>query len=120
MGLDTYASNTSEEIALSPEQEQAFKEAEIELCGGIYSGAPGSFRGKMYEILIPEVTGESLYQDWIPPATVKKIYEDLKEFDYEEAQDLVLGRYKSGDEFMNLLRFFRICVEHDLGLINWW
>jgi hypothetical protein len=120
MGLDTYASNTSEEIRLTPAEEQAFEEADISLCGGIFSGTAGSFRGKMYGILIIEITGQSLYQDWIPPETVKEMYDALMDCDPEEAKELVLGKYKTERDIIELRKFLKICVDHKLGLINWW
>lgn len=121
MGLDTYASNTSEEIALTPEQARAFEETDIRLCGGIYSGSgsDGSFRGKVYGILVQEITGENLYQPWIPPETVQRMYRALAACDPEEAIDASHTRNVPAD-VVNLREFFRVCAEHGLGLIGWW
>ncbi len=52
MGLDTFASRSSEDILLTDEDIQAFKDADISLCGGLLSGGGGSFRGKVYASLI--------------------------------------------------------------------
>jgi hypothetical protein len=55
MGLDTYASRSPEDLVLTEEDLQAFADAQIELCGGIFSGEGGSFRGKVYAELILEM-----------------------------------------------------------------
>jgi hypothetical protein len=49
MGLDTFASRSSDDIELTEADLKAFEEAEISLCGGIFSGdgSDGSFRGKV-------------------------------------------------------------------------
>lgn len=64
MGLDTYA-QPSKDGELSDEDMQAFQQAGISLCGGILSGngSDGSFRGKVYDRLISDITGQSLYQE---------------------------------------------------------
>lgn len=147
MGIDTYASTRPDEIVLTPEQEHAFKAAQIELCGGLFSGGCGSFRGKIYIILILEITGESLFQEWIPPENVKRMDQALQNF-YRAHRHRIeaLQGYRSppdeGEEQVSpnedrsrslpedldlpelqdlgeLCRFFKVCADHDLGLINW-
>jgi len=45
VGLDSYASRTPGDVALSPEDEEEFATSGIELCGGLFSGGGGaSFR----------------------------------------------------------------------------
>jgi hypothetical protein len=120
MGLDTYAANGIGE-ELTPKQVQAFQEADIQLCGGMFSGGEGSFRGKVYDRLIQEVTGESLYQHWIPPETVKKMSRDLNECDPEQViSGLDVLSPPTPFEVRQLRTFFQICAEHDLGLQGWW
>ena len=119
MGLDTFAAHTAEDIELTEEDLQAFKEANIALCGGIFSGGgnDGSFRGKVYAELILEVTGQSLYAEWIPPETVKEMYDMLKACDPEEAADW--GYRNTAQEVLDLRKFFKVCVERGLGLVGW-
>lgn len=120
MGLDVYASNTPDEIALTPEQAQAFEDADISLCGGIFSGSGGSFRGKVYVDLVLEITGESLLQDWIPPETVREMYAALLACDAKDAvEDGDLER-NTPQDVVELRRFFEVCADHGLGLIGWW
>ena len=59
MGLDTFASRVPGTVTLDAADERAFDG--LELCGGIFSGDGGSFRGKIYDELILGVTGVSLY-----------------------------------------------------------
>lgn len=67
MGLDNFASQVPDDLVLSEEDEKAFEEAGIELCGGIISGGGSSFRGKVYDTLIEKVTNISLYSKWLCP-----------------------------------------------------
>jgi hypothetical protein len=118
MGLDTYASRSDSEINLTKEDIKAFDEANITLCGGLFSGNDGSFRGKVYARTIYEITGEDLYQVWITPVTVRKMYDALAKFDPE--MGLTSWRYmNTPEEIRSLCKFFKICSERGLGLIGW-
>jgi hypothetical protein len=123
MGLDVYAVRFPD-TGLSKEDELAFKEAGIDLCGGIYSGGYGSFRGKVYDTLILDLTGVSLYQSWIPPETVQKIAEALHRVDPQIFEKELAANYSwenfSADTIVNLCRFLDVCVERGLGLAGSW
>ncbi len=116
MGLDIFASRSPDDIELSDEDLQAFAEANIELCGGIFSGCgnDGSFRGKVYILMVLEITGVSLNQDWIPPETVQEMYEALLAFDAQENENLS----KNGSQTHDLRKFFQVCSERGLGLVG--
>jgi hypothetical protein len=123
MGLDNYASRTPGDPELSEEDERAFEEAGLKLCGGIFSGDESSFRGKVYERLILGVTDVSLRQEWIPPEVVREMAATLATCDPET----VAGEYDESSRVSitpgvvrDLRRFFVICAERDLGLIGWW
>ena len=120
MGLDTYASNRPDDVALTPEQTRAFEEADIDVCGGVLSGRGGSFRGKVYFNIIIDVTGVGLYEDWIPPETVREMYRALAVCDPEKVAAESDVYEVSPQEIIGLRRFFKVCAEHDLGLIGWW
>src|SRR3990170_4214923 len=77
MGLDNFASRSKEEVLLSGEDLQAFIDADLDLWGGLYSGGAGSFRGEMYDLLLLDATKVSPLQTWIPPETVRLMYEAL-------------------------------------------
>jgi hypothetical protein len=104
---------------LSHEDIEAFEEADIHLSGGVLSGEDGSFRGKVYDLLVQDITGESLYQEWIPPGRIKKMYEALMNCDPKEA---LKGQYVydlKESSIINLRKFFKVCAERDLGLVGW-
>lgn len=119
MGLDTFASRSPDDILLTEEDVKAFQGADISLCGGIFSGNDGSFRGKVYAEVILEMTEESLYQEWIPPETVTNMYHSMLLCDPEEINNT--SRYEITPlEIKGLIQFFKICSERQLGLLGWW
>jgi len=120
MGLDTFASRSPDDIELNPEDIQAFNEADIYLCGGIISGGGGSFRGKIYSLLILEITGESLHQEWITPETVQAMYTALADCDPQQVIDESDTWDRTTGEILELCKFFGVCADRGLGLINWW
>lgn len=121
MGLDTFASRSEDDIELTDEDLQAFREANIELCGGIFSGSgnDGSFRGKVYVMLITDITGESLYKGWIPPETVKEMYAALLSCDPQQHFQENYWHHCMPEDILELRKFFRVCSERNLGLLNW-
>lgn len=120
MGLDVYAQRGPEED-LTEEDERAFEAAEIVLCAGILSGAPWSFRGKVYASLVSEITGESLYQEWIPPERVKRMHEALVSCDPRDFGDVHhFGPDDVEAAVANLRKFMAVCVQRGLGLLGWW
>jgi len=69
--------------------------------------------------LVQDITGESLYQEWIPPGRVKKMYEDLMKCDPKE---VLKGQYVynlNESSIINLRKFFKVCAERNLGLVGW-
>ena len=127
MGLDVYAVHAPG-LGLTEQDARAFEDAGIELCSGIfsgiYSGIAGSFRGKVYDTLILDLTGVSLYQAWIPPATVKQMAEVFRRIDPQEFEKELAGNYSweeySADTIVNLRKFFDVCARCDLGLSGNW
>jgi hypothetical protein len=122
MGLDNFISRSPDDVVLTPADELAFAESGIELCGGVYSDGVTSFRGKVYAIFVSEVTGESLYQEWLPPETVAEMAGKLAECDPDGAReqlDLDEDFVPSPGEIRYLQRLFRLCAERGLGIIAW-
>ena len=113
MGLDVYAAR-SPDRRLTFWDRRAFKTADVRLAGGMHSGAPGSFRGKLYDDLVRHVTGVSLYQKWIPPETVRLMAESLVGCDPADAEE-----YAESD-LLQLRAFFDVCARRKLGLVGWW
>jgi hypothetical protein len=123
MGLDIYAVHAPG-LGLTEEDGRAFEDAGIELCSGIYSTIAGGFRGKVYDTLILDLTGVSLYQIWIPPKTVRQMAEVLHRVDPQVFEKELAPHYSweeySADTIVNLRKFFDLCVERDLGLSGDW
>ena len=121
MGLDTFASRSPEDIELTGEDIQAFEQADIQLCGGIFSGSgnDGSFRGKLYVMMVLDITGESLYRGWIPPETVREMSTALEDCDPQQAFKEYSWHGCSPADILELRKFFKVCNERGLGLINW-
>ena len=119
MGLDNYARRGPEE-ELTGEDIAAFEAEGANLCGGIGSGAAGSFRGKVYSVLISDITGESLFKHFIPPERVKAMYAALRDCDPDKI-DYCDYRFGEPEEQIDELRkFFKVCAERNLGLVGWW
>jgi len=119
MGLDTFASRSPEEIILSEEDIQAFNDAEIFLCGGLFSGEGGSFRGKVYASLVLSITDESLYAEWLSPETVRAMYEALAACDPQDAVDGLRYPDHPPEDVIELRKFFKVCSKRGLGLLGW-
>ena len=120
MGLDVYAQR-GPELDLAEVDERAFEAAEVQLCGGVLSGGGSSFRGKVYASLVEAITGESLYQEWIPPTVVRRMYEALLRcdpHDFDHEHDHRFGDVETAVK--NLRKFFGVCVARGLGLVGWW
>jgi hypothetical protein len=123
MGLDNFASRSPDDIVLTQADEEAFEASGLELVGGILSGDSSSFRGKVYAFLVLEVTGESLYDQWLPPETVRRMSAALSEHTPAELVAIhnrvtPVWRY-SERQMADLQRFFAICAERGIGLIGW-
>ena len=107
------------------EDMRAFREARIQLCGGLFSGSAGSFRGEVYYFLLGHVTGISLSQLWIPPKTVHAMWQALEHCNMKrisrEFSDIYCKNPREIRQALGQLRkFFRVCGRSGLGLINWW
>jgi hypothetical protein len=133
MGLDNYAVSTrppddwtdaDRDLLLAPEARAALYAAQAEIererDGCFFEGR--YFRGKYVQELIMDITGVSIYEDWIPPETIEKMADVLAECDPEEA----IRAYEASEgfggctpgELSDLIVFFRICADYELGLVS--
>lgn len=121
MGLDNFVSRSPGEVVLTAEDERAFTESGITLCRGMHSDGVTSFRGKVYSLFVTKVTGESLFDEWLPPETVAAMADKLAACDPDTAGDR-LDLYEdfvpSPGEIHDLRKLFRLCTERGLGLIG--
>ena len=72
------------------QQAQAFADVEIQLWGGNFYGAESTFGVNVTHDIFVDITGVSLYQDWISPDVVKKMtacFRALSEEDIEALAD---------------------------------
>lgn len=122
MGLDTYAGAhfpTEEDhqdfearYGLSDEDEAAF-----EPVGGSY------FRGKIFADLVKKVAGVWLYQEWIPPETVRFMADAFEDCPHTALDELLQSQPAFQDvtgDLAYLSRFFRVCADRNLGLVGSW
>jgi hypothetical protein len=122
MGLDNIISRSPDEDVLTPEDERVLTESGLALCGGMFSDGVTSFRGKVYDLFVSEVTGVSLYQEWIPPETLAEMANKLEESDPEtigERLDLDPDFVPTPGEIRDLQTLFRLCADRGLGIIAW-
>ena len=109
MGLDNFAARSPDE-ELTKEDLKVFEKADIHLRGGILSGPPDSFRGKVYSDMILDITRESLYQEWIPPERVKKMYKGLIKCEPKQVtQGGYDARFINESAIINLRKFQDSC-----------
>lgn len=90
----------------------------INLIGGMMSGnGDNSFRGKVYNDLIEEITGQSLYEEYIPPETVSEMADRLSEINSKGFEKY--DKNLDFEDIEDLIKFFGVCKEKELGLYNW-
>lgn len=122
LGLDNFVSRSPGDVELTPEDERAIAESGTSLCGGMHSDGVTSFRGKVYVLFVAAVTGESLYQEWLPPETVAEMADKLDGCDPDtvpERLDLDSDFIPSPGEIRDLRKLFRVCADRRLGIIAW-
>lgn len=91
------------------------------VCGGLFSGhGAGSFRGKVYNDLVENLTGQSLYQEYIPPGTIQAMAEKLGKTSYAQASSRMTHWRLDPEEYRNLQKMFEVYARYDAGLVGWW
>lgn len=112
MGLDCVWN-----IRLDNQHRPAF-EPPLNLCGGLLSGnGEGSFRGKVYNEFIQEMTGHSLYSD-LSADDVADIADKLEALPEDTKFS---GLYEiSNEAFHDLRRMFRAYALIGAGLFAWY
>ena len=120
MGLDSYFE--------SPEGVNKPLIEDITLCAGMLSGngSDGSFRGKVYDKVVEEITGETLYQEDIDNKTVRKMSNALNIFvqktkDDEFACSLEYNPWDiTLNELKSLAKLFKTYANIGGTLHGWW
>ena len=116
MGLDSYA-------VMQKNMPDSYFDGIGELCGGMLSAGTGSsFRGKIYNDFIEEVTGHSLYEE-LDNYKCGKIADCIKvflkenpdkEWDYGKAYTV------TREEAITLEKWFRIVHDNDGSYHAWY
>jgi hypothetical protein len=76
----------------------------------------------VYVDFVAAVTGESLFQDWLPPDVVAAMADKLVPCDADGARErlnLDADFVPSPGEIRGLQKLFRICADRGLGIIAW-
>ena len=114
MGLDNIWKKNKEENGVI--------EGDFKLCGGVFSGhGNDSFRGKVYNQFVEDVTGVSLYGDpetfEISNETVKQMADDLEAVEW---RDSYITNYDiEKQEFKDLVKMFRLHADAGHYLLAW-
>jgi len=114
MGLDN--------IWMKNKEENGVIEGDFKLCGGVFSGhGNDSFRGKVYDRFVEDVTGVPLYGDpetfEIPNETVNQMADDLEATVW---RDSYVENYDIEEqEFKDLVRMFRLHADAGHYLLAW-
>lgn len=91
----------------------------LHLCGGIFSSPEaGSFRGKMYNELIENISGISLYQLRISNEDVRQIAYALDRAGPEDLDGLYYELEER--ELEDLRRMFRAYADEGAAILGWW
>ena len=115
MGLDNFWKKSKDEAGVI--------EGEFKVCGGMFSGCGNeSFRGKIYDRFVEDVTGVSLFGDpetcEISNETVKQMADDLVATEW---RDSYIQNYDiQEEEFRDLVRMFRLHADAGHYLLAWY
>ena len=116
MGLDN--------IWMKNKDEQGFVEGEFKICGGVFSGHGNeSFRGKVYNRFVEDVTGISLY-GYTPDTNEisNEVVRDMADgLEATEWRDSYIENYDIEEqEFKDLVRMFRLHADAGHYLVAWY
>ena len=117
MGLDSFFRKSRDELGVELECDlPKFDDPQPSLCGGMFSGHgfDGSFRGKVYAELVEDITGVSLYSEWIDNDIVKLMADKLDAAC--QRQEYVYG----DSDLYDLARVFRAFADAGYSLTGWW
>jgi len=115
MGLDNFWKKSKDESGVI--------EGDFKICGGMLSGnGNDSFRGKVYDRFVEDVTGVSLFGDpetcETPNETVKQMADDLEATEW---RDSYVENYDiEEEEFKDLVKMFRLHADAGHYLVAWY
>lgn len=87
------------------------------VCGGMFSGhGAESFRGKVYNEAVENISGESLYVEEMPPETVRKVAQAL----LAAGPQALLSYGLSEEEAEQFIEMWRANAAAESYLLGWW
>ncbi len=118
MGLDTFVDTNDEKIL------NEFNNANLKLCGGLFSSnGQGSFRGKVYDDIVQDITGVTLYREQIGVDTLYVMRNKMVEFQNKtpkrEFYKYLRDHFITKREYDDLIIFFTICIRNNVGIVAW-
>lgn len=119
MGLDNYLiKNGSRDL----DMEVYYDLEGLSLCGGMFSGngEDGSFRGKVYSEGVESETGVSLYEDEIPPETLRLMAEAMIKGSGVTVEQVMESPREHIDKVGDLVVLFAVGAKHGCSLISWY
>lgn len=102
------------------EKDVAILEAHPLIGGMLSKHGQESFRGKCYSDLIQNLSGESLYQEYIKPERVQHIADKLNQTSHAQALSRMTRWPLDKREFRNLQVVFTVYAKYGAGLVGWW
>lgn len=118
MGLDSF-------FKIKKYSTPEWKKLNVKLCGGLFSGegADYSFRGKVYNDLVQQVTGISLYSFEISNSDLIEMSNKLQETKYDIKWGAI-NKYPydiTKQEYADIKKIFKIAAEtENCVLVGWW
>lgn len=111
MGLDSFW--------VDENNQQAAVNADLNLCGGMFSeSGNSSFRGKVYDKLVSQVTGKTLYSEELSNEDVVEMSLMLEGCTTEAAQSI--EPWIDAQELNDLKIMFKLHAEAGHKLVGWW
>lgn len=112
MGLDNYwKKNVNDE---------GLVKGEFKVCGGICSGnGNDSFRGKVYNNIVEEITGVSLYEEKISKDVIWEMNEKIQKCDHETAKSYAVYELRE-DEWADFQKMWDAHTKAGHYLVSWW
>lgn len=112
MGLDNFWK--------SDDGKDGFVAGEFRVCGGICSGNGNeSFRGKVYNPIVEEVTGVSLYDEKIEAEKIQEMNQKIQGCSYETAKKYSSYELDEG-EWTSFQKMWDDHAKQNHYLISWW
>lgn len=111
MGLDNVWKHNGETASI---------EGEFYVCGGMLSGhGNSSFRGKVYDSIISEVTEHSLYEDQLSSDIVKEMSEKIQAANFNDIKEFSSYNIRP-EEWESFQKMWKAHADAGHELVAWY